>query len=75
MLAVMGECEGLQMEDDGVGIAYLKHLLLFIGGEVVFRRSVDLLEEWESFSTGLCREIQMEEAECLAGMEESLSFS
>ena len=63
------------MEDDEGGIAYLKHLLLFIGGEVVFRRSIDLLEEWKSFSTGLFREVQMEEADCLAGMEEPFSLS
>ena len=42
---------------------------------MVFRRSVDLLEEWESFSTGLLREVQVEEAECLAGMEEPFSLS
>ena len=42
---------------------------------MVFRCSVDLLEEWEGFSTGLFGEVQVKEAERLAGMEESFSLS
>ena len=56
-------------------MAYLKHLLLFTGVEVVLRGGVDLFEEGEGFSTGLVGEVQVEEAEGLAGMEEPVNLS